>query len=265
MRTVDGAFEQECACLPMRYFLEVAFDGTRFHGWQEQENAIAVQQVINEALSKLIGEEVKCMGSGRTDTGVHATQQVIHFDAPGLSDSGQFCYQLNAILPKDIAIRNLRMVKPEAHARFDAVKRTYKYHIHTQKDPFSNGRSYFHPQPIKRAPILAACEVIHDTRDFESFSRVKTEVNHFDCEISEINWESRNDRHVFTVSANRFLRGMVRTMVGTLIDVGLGKLSTDDLALILRKKDRRQAGRAVPAHGLFLIEVLYPEDIYLKA
>ncbi len=248
----------------MRYFLDLAYDGSGFHGWQEQENANTVQQEINEALSTLLSVPVKCVGSGRTDTGVHARQQIAHFDArPGLSDPDRFLYQLNSLLPPAIAIKGISKVRDTAHARFDATRRTYQYHLHSQKDPFSNGQSYFLSAQLDIKQIDLACVNIRGHKDFESFSRVKTDVNHFDCEIFEINWRQLGHKHLFEVSANRFLRGMVRTMVGTLIDIGTGKLSLDDLDLILSRKDRRLAGRAVPAQGLFLTEVSYPSDLYI--
>lgn len=248
----------------MRCFLDVSYDGRDFHGWQSQKNAYSVQQAIEEALEKLLQQKVSVTGSGRTDTGVHALQQIVHLDLEGERDLDKLVYRLNAILPRSIAVKTAKKVQPEAHARFDAISRRYYYYLHQRKDPFKEGRSYYFHRTLDLDAIRSACQLLLETKDFESFSRVQTEVNHFLCDLHECMWEVDENGYVFTVKANRFLRGMVRAIVGTLIEVGLSKLSLADFALIVKQKDRRAAGAAAPAHGLYLSEVNYPEDIYLN-
>lgn len=247
----------------MRFFIDISYKGTAYHGWQEQSNAITVQQVINEKLTQLLRTDTKCVGSGRTDTGVHAKQQLIHFDVQEDIDTDRLLYKLNAVLPEDIAANEIRRVRDDAHARFDATKRSYQYFLHTRKTPFNKDQSYFFPHAINLETIDEGCKIFKQWTDFESFSKVKTEVNHFDCEIFEIEWQRELDDYIFFVSANRFLRGMVRAMVGTLLDMGTGKLSPNQLTTILEQKDRRAASRSVPPQGLFLSSVIYPNDIYL--
>ena len=247
----------------MRYFIDISYKGTAYHGWQEQHNAITVQQVINEKLSQLLRTETKCVGSGRTDTGVHAKQQVIHFDSENDMEPHRLLYQLNAVLPEDIAANEIRPVREQAHARFDATKRSYQYFLHNRKTPFKKDQSYFFPHALDQEAIDAGCQIFKQWTDFESFSKVKTEVDHFECEIFEIEWQKEVEGYIFFVSANRFLRGMVRAMVGTLLDIGTGKLDPVRLITILEQKDRRAAGRAVPPQGLYLSSVTYPNDIYL--
>ncbi len=247
----------------MRFFIDISYKGTAYHGWQEQNNAITVQQVINEKLSQLLRADTKCVGSGRTDTGVHAKQQIIHFDATDEIDTDRLLYKLNAVLPEDIAANEIRQVRENAHTRFDATKRSYQYYLHTKKTPFKKDLSYFFPHALDIGLINEGCKIFKQWTDFESFSKVKTEVNHFDCEIFEIEWKRESNDYIFFVSANRFLRGMVRAMVGTLLDIGTGKLSPDQLVTILEQKDRRAASRSVPPQGLFLSSVNYPNDIYL--
>ncbi|MEQ9304438.1 MAG: tRNA pseudouridine(38-40) synthase TruA [Marinoscillum sp.] len=247
----------------MRYFLDIAYRGTAFHGWQIQPNAVTVQEEINRALSVLLQSPTECVGSGRTDAGVHATHQVAHIDTGTKLDSGQLRYKLNALLPYEISVNEIRPVIPEAHARFDAVHRTYHYYIHTAKDPFKAGISYLFTPQLNTDLICKANELIRVWTDFQAFSKVQTDVNHFDCKIFEISWTETNDGHVFCVSANRFLRGMVRAMVGTLLDVGQRKRSLYELEEILKSGIRSNAGRSAPPEGLFLTEVGYPDSIYL--
>ncbi|MEM9325415.1 MAG: tRNA pseudouridine(38-40) synthase TruA [Bacteroidota bacterium] len=247
----------------MRYFIHLVYDGTKYHGWQEQDNAIAVQETVNDVLITLLKKSVKCVGSGRTDTGVHALQQVAHVDVDDELDVTQWAYKMNALLPRDIAVKSIRAVRPEVHARFAATARSYEYHIHTQKDPFKIGKSHFFNRSLDVHLINEACTILSQWKDFESFSKVKTDVNHFDCDIAYAAWHYVDGNHLFRIRANRFLRGMVRAIVGTLLDIGEKKLSLSDFALVLERRDRRAAGRAVPPEGLFLTAVAYPEDIYL--
>lgn len=247
----------------MRYFLDISYNGTAYHGWQEQANAISVQEVLNNALSLILRRETKCVASGRTDTGVHAMQQMVHFDIDRALNQPEFQYKLNAVLPDDIAINDVRQVQEQAHTRFDAQTRSYQYFIHHHKSPFKKEVSYFFPHALDLDQIAAGCQIFEQWVDFESFSKVKTDVNHFDCTIYQARWSKEKEGYIFHVSANRFLRGMVRAMVGTLLDIGTGKLTPNQLTIILKQKDRKAAGRSVPPQGLFLSSVTYPEHIYL--
>lgn len=248
----------------MRYFLDISYNGTNYHGWQIQNNAPTVQAEIEYALSKLLGETVAIMGSGRTDTGVHAKQQVAHFDTEKLVDLGQLKFKLNSFLSPNVAINDIVEVNSEAHARFDALERSYEYHIHQYKTPFSQELSYYFPKQLDIDLMNEAATKLLGNQDFESFSKVKTEVNNFICNITKAEWQIENDSLVFHVTANRFLRGMVRTLVGTLLEVGLGKITIKDFIKIIERKDRTAAGRAVPSKGLFLSKVTYPSSVYSK-
>ncbi|HCX20373.1 MAG: tRNA pseudouridine(38-40) synthase TruA [Flammeovirgaceae bacterium] len=247
----------------MRYFLDIAYRGTTFHGWQIQPNASTVQEEINKAVSMLLQQPMECLGSGRTDTGVHASQQIAHLDIHSEIDKDQLQYRLNALLPQEISVNGIRQVKEEAHARFDATSRSYEYHIHKQKNPFKTGLSYFFNRHVDIELINQACELIKGWQNFQAFSKVHTDVKTFDCTIHHIEWKESNDSHVFSVSANRFLRGMVRAMVGTLLEIGQNKMSVADLEEVLKSGIRSNAGRSAPPEGLFLTAVDYPKDIYI--
>lgn len=202
------------------------------------------------------------MGSGRTDAGVHALMQVAHFDTEvDLPDD--FRYKLNSILPDDIAVHGVRQVKEESSARFDAISRSYLYKIHRSKQPFLTGYSYFFTKELDLEVMETACGILKDHKDFQCFSKVHTDVNNYLCELHHASWESRNDTVIFSVRANRFLRGMVRAMVGTLLDIGQGRQSVEELEEILKSKDRKRAGRSVPAHGLYLSEIKFPDNIFI--
>lgn len=247
----------------MRYFLEISYKGTNFSGWQIQDNANTVQAELNKALSTLLKTQTDSMGCGRTDAGVHGLGMIAHFDSEK-EISENFQYQLNALLPKDIAINDVKKVKAKAHARFDALDRSYKYVIHQRKNPFSSNDSYFFKQELDLNAIDEAITVIKNQKDFEAFSKVNTEVNHFNCDIFEAKWERSETGYVFQIRADRFLRGMVRTIVGTLLDVGEGKTTIDELRGILESRNRRKAGKSVPADGLYFLKATYPNDIYLN-
>lgn len=242
--------------------MDISYKGTNYHGWQTQPNGMTVQEKIEKALAVLLKGKIAITGSGRTDAGVHAKQQIGHFDFDQI-DREKLVYKLNSFLPNDIAINSIRPVVPDANARFSASSRTYHYHIHQSKNPFNMGGSYYFKPELNIDEINESCEIIKNWQNFECFSRVHTEVNHFNCDIFEAVWIQEKNKHVFKVSANRFLRGMVRAMVGTLLDIGLGKKSISDLHHILASNDRKLAGRAVPPEGLFLQEVSYPTEIYL--
>ncbi len=243
--------------------MDISYKGTNYNGWQIQPNGVTVQEEIEKALSTILKNETYVLGSGRTDTGVHASQQIAHFDTENSIDTNQLTYKLNSFLGEGIAVKGIRKVKDDVNARFEATSRKYHYHIHQAKDPFKLGLSYYFKPELDTTLINEACDIIKAWKNFECFSKVHTEVNHFKCDIFQAKWMQTETNHLFEVSANRFLRGMVRAMVGTLLNVGLGKTSIDDLQLILESNDRGKAGRAVPPEGLYLQEVIYPSDIYL--
>lgn len=247
-----------------RYFIELAYKGTAYHGWQIQHNAVTVQQLLNNALSLKLKEPIETTGSGRTDKGVHALQQYAHFDYQKSLNTENLVFQLNRVLPHDVGILHLKEVHPEAHARFDALSRSYMYKINLQKDPFSMETSYYRRGDLDLDKMNRAAAIIKTTGDFESFSKVKTDVNHFRCRISRSEWIKEENMLRYLVTADRFLRGMVRALVGTMLDIGTGKTSLDQLETIIGSRDRKLAGRAVPAHGLFLSEVAYPASIFIN-
>lgn len=245
----------------MRYFLEFAYKGTKYHGWQYQPNATSVQETLVKALSTILKTEIDLVGAGRTDTGVHAKQMFAHFDYDLEIDVNFLVHKLNSFLPKDIAISTIHKVHDDAHARFDATKRTYEYHIHTQKDVFESDDSWYYHNNLNIDLMNKACEILFNHTDFECFSKVNTDVNTFNCKIYEANWQQIEHKIVFTIAADRFLRNMVRAIVGTMIYIGLEKISLQEFEQIINSKDRKKAGFSVPAHGLYLTKVEYP---YLK-
>ncbi len=242
-----------------RYFLDIAYNGTLYHGWQIQANAHTVQAELQKALETVFRQPIETLGSGRTDTGVHAWQQMVHFDAQALPQRLQ--YALNALLPADIAVKHIFQVAPTAHARFDAVSRSYEYRICHTKNPFLLKQIYRYPIRPDLERMNEAAALLLQHTDFECFSKVKTEVNTFLCTITEARWVYEGEMLVFHISANRFLRGMVRAIVGTLLEVGEGKMTTAMFEQIIQSKDRRKAGRAVPPDGLFLTKVCYPYEL----
>lgn len=248
----------------MRYFFEITYNGRNYHGWQSQRNAIGVQAVVEKALRQLVREEVSIVGSGRTDTGVHCMQQFFHTDITKAFDKAELQQRLNSFLPRDIAIRSIRKVKPDASARYAARERTYHYHITRRKDPLLEGLSFYFFKPINLQNLNRATALLMGKHDFECFSKVKTDVDHFHCEVKEARWTRKGDLLIFTITANRFLRGMVRAVVGTLLDVGTGKTTIEEFKTILNSKDRKKAGMNVPAEGLFLAKVKYPRQIFIN-
>jgi tRNA pseudouridine38-40 synthase len=250
----------------LRYFLEIRYRGTLYHGWQIQQNALSVQEVIEEALHKVIPGNSGLSGSGRTDTGVHALQQFAHFDTDQKLNTLQLQHQLNAMLPHDIAVQAIIPVKGDAHARFDARIRAYQYHIHQQKDPFLLDQSYFFKPALHLENMNEAASLLADgkDRDYACFSKAGGGQESTLCRVYTACWQ-QTDQHrlVFHISANRFLRNMVRAIVGTLIEVGTGKISRERFVQILQSNNRQQAGRSVPAEGLYLSRVEYPRDIFL--
>ena len=245
----------------MRYFIELAYNGTNYHGWQIQPDVITVQEVLENALSILLREKIQVMGAGRTDTGVHAKQLFAHFDIEVIESISDLIFKLNSFLPKDISIQNIFPVKEDAHARFDALEREYEYLISLQKNPFSDDFTHFiHHQP--NIDIMnAAANVLLSYKDFQCFSRSNTDVKTYNCDVKEAYWKVENSQLIFTIKADRFLRNMVRAIVGTLLDIGFEKTSMLQFHEILKSKDRGKAGSSAPAKGLYLTKIVYPEQL----
>ena len=242
----------------MRYFIEFAYNGKNYCGWQYQPHSPSVQETLNKALSMLLRKEIDVMGAGRTDTGVHARQMYAHFDLEDTFDADKLVLKLNSFLPKDIVVYRFILLHNDAHARFDATSRTYEYHLHTFKDAFENEGSFYHFHPLDIAKMNEAAEILTSYTDFKCFSKTHTDVRTFDCKITHAKWEQNGTQLVFTITADRFLRNMVRAIVGTLVNVGLGKITVDHVRTIVESRDRGYAGASVPAHGLYLTKVIYP-------
>ncbi|WP_138433677.1 tRNA pseudouridine(38-40) synthase TruA [Winogradskyella algicola] len=245
----------------MRYFLELSYNGKAYHGWQNQPNAISVQEVIEKALSTILKETIDIVGAGRTDAGVHASQMYAHFNFEGNFKEKDITYKLNSFLPKDIAIHDIFKVTSQAHARFDALSRTYHYRVSTLKNVFDYDYSYQMHLPLDVDAMNNACKILFEYKDFQCFSKSNTDVKTYNCNIMEAFWTQNDDELLFTIKANRFLRNMVRAIVGTMVNIGLGKLKPEDLHQIIASKDRGNAGFSVPAHGLYLVNIEYPETI----
>lgn len=249
----------------MRYFLRLAYDGTNYHGWQRQPNAISVQEVIETALSTIRQSPTEIVGAGRTDTGVHAREMVAHFDSDEITDKERFLTSLNRMIGHEIVVYDVLEVRPDAHARFDALSREYEYHIAVHKTPFKYRYSYY----LNRIPDLEkmnqGCEILLDNSDFTSFAKLHSDSKTNICRLMKAAWhlDSITAELVFNVKADRFLRNMVRALVGTLIEVGYGKLSLDGLRKVIEKKDRCAAGVSMPAKGLFLTSIEYPKEIFI--
>ncbi len=242
----------------MRYIIRLAYKGTHYHGWQKQHNARTVQSVLDEKLSLLMGENIETLGCGRTDKGVHAKDFYAHFDTTKSVDCNHIVYKLNHILPNDIVVYAVQEVEGTFNARFDATSRTYEYWITQQQNPFLIEQAWYQYGKLDIDKMNEASAMLIGKKDFESFSKVHTQVNNFICDIMYARWEFADDKLVFTIQANRFLRNMVRAIVGTLIEVGKGRLTLQDVQDILDSKNRCEAGQSVPAHGLFLTKIEYP-------
>lgn len=248
----------------MRYFIELAYNGKAYHGWQNQPDAISVQETLEKALFTILRVETPVVGAGRTDAGVHATQYFAHFDADSLGDLQDWVYKLNSVLPPDIAVYDLFKVTDQAHARFNAVSRSYQYHIVLRKDPFNFDSAHYVKNPLDVQKMNRAASTLMNYVDFKCFSKSKTDVNTYNCTITHADWKKEGDKLVFHITANRFLRNMVRAIVGTLLDIGLGKTAEHRLDEIIESRDRQNAGTSVPAKGLYLTEIEYPTSILIK-
>ena len=271
----------------MRYFLQLSYDGTAYHGWQRQPNGVSVQETLERALSTLLRQPIEVVGAGRTDAGVHARMMVAHFDLPlspsqgwGMSrietsgevhliqdDIRQFMpppleevgWRLNKLLPHDISVQRVWPVADDMHARFSAISRTYHYYIHTRKDPFLRNRSWLVTFPLDFERMNEAARRLLDYEDFTSFSKVDTDTKTNICHITEARWEEvEQGSWRFTITANRFLRNMVRAIVGTLVEVGRGRMTVEEFCQVIEQKNRCSAGESVPAHALFLTDIQYP-------
>ncbi|QED37869.1 tRNA pseudouridine(38-40) synthase TruA [Antarcticibacterium arcticum] len=245
----------------MRYFIELAYNGKCYHGWQYQPAAVSVQETLEKSLFTILQQETPVVGAGRTDTGVHASQYFAHFDSVEIKDGKSFLYKLNSVLPADISVKDLFEVHPEAHARFDAVSRSYKYYIIQHKDPFLAERAHFVKNELDLERMNRAAATLKDYTDFKCFSKSKTDVKTYNCSIMHAQWKKEQEMWVFHITADRFLRNMVRAIVGTLLEIGLHKLDVEDLHRILESRDRQQAGTSVPAKALFLTGIDYPATI----
>lgn len=252
----------------MRYFIQLSYDGTGYHGWQVQPNGVSVQEVLQKALSTLLRQPTEVTGAGRTDAGVHASMMVAHFDWPAAHegegceeaplDCTQLTYKLNRLLPPDVAVQAVRPVGPEMHARFSATRRTYHYYIHTRKDPFLRGYSWQVNVPLDFALMNEAAQVLLEYSDFTSFSKTGTDVKTNICQLTEARWEQlKPGEWRFTVSANRFLRNMVRAIVGTLVEVGRHRMTISQMRHAIEAKDRQRAGESAPGHALYLTNIEY--------
>lgn len=247
-----------------RYFIYFSYDGAAYHGWQVQPNAITVQQVLEEALAKLVRQPVPLVGAGRTDAGVNAACMVAHGDFPCELDCAQLVYKLNKILPPDIAVSDVRRVKDDAHARFDALSRRYNYRVVTAKSPFARRYACRVLPGVDFEAMNRAAEILYEYTDFTSFSKLHTDVKTNNCKVTFARWRQVSDNEwVFEIEADRFLRNMVRAIVGTLLLVGRGKLTLDGFRAVIENKARGEAGDSAMGEALFLVDVKYPDDIFL--
>ncbi len=248
-----------------RYFINISFKGTSYHGWQLQPNAVTVQKILEDVLSLVTGEEIRATGAGRTDAGVHARSFFAHFDSlcDSLHEDRKVIYRLNSLLPHDISVNSLSRVLPDAHARFSALSRTYCYHISLARNPFTFDYSW----PLYPAPDMQlmneACSLLLRYNDFTSFARLHSDVKTNVCNVTTALWEKHDNGMLFTIKADRFLRNMVRAITGTAVDVGRGRLSVDEFEEIILARDRCRAGKSAPASGLFLEAIEYPGNIFI--
>ncbi len=242
-----------------RYFVRLSYKGTHYHGWQIQPNAVTVQEVLQKAFSLLLRENIAVIGAGRTDAGVHSVNYIAHFETViEIKDFNQLRYKLNSFLNNDIAVHDIFPVKKDFHARFSAISRTYEYRIHQNKNPFLNETSFYIYEKLDFDAMNSAAKILFEYKDLTSFSKLHTDTKTNFCKISRADWSQRDNQYIFTVTADRFLRNMVRAITGTLLDIGRNKKNIEDFRKIIENKNRSEAGVSVPAHGLFLTEIKYP-------
>lgn len=252
--------------LGMRYFIEFSYKGTAYNGWQKQNNALTVQEVLEKAMTTYFRRPIALTGSSRTDTGVHAEQQFAHFDSEEeILSTGKAINSLNGMLPYDVAVRGFYRVEDDINSRFAATHRRYEYRISRTKSPFLIDQVYVCKADFSIDKLNEAAELLLRYSDFESFSKIHTEVNNFRCAISEAVWRQEGELLIFSIQSNRFLRGMVRALVGTQLMVGSGKIRVSDFEEIIKARDRKKAGPQAPAEGLFLVEVGYPEELFERS
>lgn len=244
-----------------RYFIEIMFDGTAYHGWQVQPNSSTVQQQINQAISIILGENINIVGAGRTDTGVHAKQMFAHFDSLVSFEVKDLVYKLNSFLKNDISVLRVFEVDDSAHSRFDAISRKYEYLIHFNKNPFLINKSWYFQRELDIDLMNDASKLLLNYTDFTSFSKMHTQTKTNNCSVMMAIWEIVNDTLIFSIEADRFLRNMVRAIVGTLVAVGEKKISIEEFVEIIESKNRSKAGASVPAYGLYLVSIKYPKII----
>jgi tRNA pseudouridine38-40 synthase len=247
----------------LRYFIELSFNGKNYHGWQMQPNASSVQQTINDAISKILRSDINIVGAGRTDAGVHATQMFAHFDSHTALDPYVVVHKLNAFLPEDIVVQTIFLTDDEAHARFDAISRSYEYRIWLVRNPFLLDTTWqLYQQRLDIEKMNEAAQVLLEYTNFKCFSKFKTDVRTYDCKVFNAQWKLKDNSLIFYISADRFLRNMVRAIVGTLVDIGLAKKTKQDFIKIIKSEDRTKAGFSVPAQGLFLTNVTYKKEVF---
>lgn len=245
-----------------RFFIQFSYQGTHYHGSQIQPNAISIQEVLEDRLSKMTRTQIRIVAAGRTDAGVHAKEMFAHFEMDHFEFDQKFLFRLNGFLPKDIAVQFIFEVAKDAHARFDATARSYEYHIARKKDVFGEFTTYFVKQDLNVELMNKACEILFQYTDFEAFSKLHSDVFTFNCDIKKAFWEVKENTLVFHITANRFLRNMVRAIVGTLLRIGKEQLTLEEFKAVIESKNRGNAGESVPAKGLFLTHVEYPESIH---
>jgi tRNA pseudouridine38-40 synthase len=247
-----------------RFFIYFSYKGTAYHGWQIQPNGISVQEVLTKALCTILRTEVEITGAGRTDTGVHAKLMIAHFDLEkDLPSEFDLAAKLNSFLPNDIAIFKIVEVQPDAHARFDAISRRYEYHIITRKNVFKNEQAARESFQLDFEAMNEAAGTLKEYRDFTSFSKLHTDAKTNFCAITHAEWAQHDDEWVFTIQADRFLRNMVRAIVGTLFEVGRHKMTVAEFRAVIAAQNRCKAGTSVPAHGLYLVDIKYPENLFI--
>ncbi len=250
--------------LKTRYFIFISFRGTRYHGWQVQPNSLSVQKILDDTLSLVLKEKISTTGAGRTDAGVNASVFCAHFDCaiPGLDSRENMVFRLNRFLPADISVQDIKRATPDAHARFSALSRTYKYFISRRKDPFSEQTSWYIYGDLDVGEMNRAAEILLRHSDFKSFSRLHSDNKTNICRIISASWDIEGDKLIFTIRADRFLRNMVRAIAGTMVNVGKGKINVEQFEEIIMAKDRSRAGISAPAKGLFLADIEYPGNLF---